>query len=233
MAEIAASQLAMSDIADDQTFMQEVAASQTAMTEVGNSSTARAEVYASGTALAEIRPVDQAIAKLTAGEAGRDASNFPDMATLAGSRSAMDDVAGSLTAMQEVAVSQTAMQGVANSQVAVEEIGSNSHENIAAKTVLNSSTATAEFKQSSLLETDEKFYNSAFNADGVNFNRRAIVTQFDDNGAGRTQLLFRFEEGDRSDVFDRNNTFIIRGADVENGFNNESGNIGITGIFLE
>jgi len=138
MQDIVARQQSSKILARGQKAVAAAAASQVAMDEIGNSATARQEVLASSTALSEIRSVEQALAKLIAGEAGEDASSYPDMATLAGDATAMQGVAASQTAMQGVAASQTAMQEIAASSTAMQEVAGSS---TAMQEVAGSSTA--------------------------------------------------------------------------------------------
>jgi hypothetical protein len=146
MQAIAARQESSKVLARSQKASAAAAASQVAMDEVGNSATARAEVYSSPTALSEIRPVDQAIAKLSVGEAGEDASSYPDLATLVSDATAMAAVADSQTAMEELVASSTAMQAVADSSTAMQEVISSP---TALQEVADSQTAMVEVADSS------------------------------------------------------------------------------------
>jgi hypothetical protein len=169
------------------------------MQEVSSSQTAMQEVAASQTAMQEV----------------------------SSSQTAMQEVAASQTAMQEVATSQTAMQEVAASQTAINEIGSNTNENITANTVLNSSTATTEFKNSSLEEKFSKGFGNANNASGPITNSRVLVTSNNNSGGRGTGITYENDVGPETQG---DTTFIINGANVNEGFSFAGSEVDFNGI---
>jgi hypothetical protein len=119
------------------------------------------------------------------------------------------------------------MQEVAASQTAINEIGSNANENITANTVLNSSTATTEFKNSSLKETFVKNFDIASNASGAITNSRVIVTSNNNGGDGGTGISFSNDVGPETQG---DTTFIANEANVNRGNSFQGGSIEIDGI---
>lgn len=236
---IAASQTAMADMATSQTAMEEVAASQTAMEEITASQTAMQEIAASQTAMTEIDKNDFAVRAIMCGTTTQDPTTFADadaisqdataMQEIVGNQTTMNTIAASQTAMQEIANSQTAMAEVANSQTAINEIGSNTKENISANTVLNSSTATSEFKNSDLSTNFSYSYGNAENDGRGNItNARVLVTSNNNSGnAGGTNIDFGNSVGPETQA---DTTFIINGANSNDGNSNADGSTVISGI---
>jgi hypothetical protein len=131
--------------------------------------------------------------------------------------------------MQEVAASQTAMQEVAASQTAVDAIGSNANKNIAANTVLNSSTATQEFSNSPLEQRFSYSYGDARFANGGITGSRVLVTSNNNSGFAGVGISFSNDVGPTTSG---GSTFIINGASA-NGSNGQfSGSVGINGIVI-
>jgi hypothetical protein len=156
MRQVAASQVAIQEIISSSTARPEIAASPAAMVEIGNSATARAEVYASQTMLSEITPVEQAIAALSAGEAGEDASEYPDMATVASDDSVMQALANSQTAISPLTDSQVALDAIANDPLVQNNIYNS---NIATNALQNSPlvenvSSTVEVEEPKTLKSD-------------------------------------------------------------------------------
>jgi len=184
MRQVAASQLAMQEIISSSTARQETVASPAAMVEIGNSATARAEVYASQTMLSEVIAVDQAIAALSVGEAGGDASEYPDMATVASDESVM----------QALADSPTAMSGLADSQVALDEIGNSP---VVMNTMYNSNIAINAMQSGALVQSESSFINNK-QQDVTIKNDRVILFQHNPGASGKRSNQPLFAANDNS-----------------------------------
>jgi hypothetical protein len=199
---IASSQAGRDELFASEVAMEEVASSSTAMQEFLNRGAARSDLFSSQLAMEQV---------------ARDST-------------AMNLIAPNSTFMQEVADSQPAMAGVANSGTAMSIIGSNSNENVTASTVLNSQTATAELRASSLKRRYEEDYFNARRAGGRNItNARVLVTSNNNNGDDRTGINFNRDVGSRTQ---QGTTFIINSANMNGGRGTTGGDISFRGITL-
>jgi hypothetical protein len=152
------------------------------------------------------------------------------MEAVATSQGAMQELAASQTAMQEIAASQTAMQEVAASQTAINVIGSNTNKDITENTVLNSSTATSEFKNSDL-ETSfaRNFNNSKFDTGPIT-ESRVLVTSNNNVGSLNAGISFVNDVGPETQD---DTTFIINKASSNSGNSNGGGGVSIDGIVID
>jgi len=152
------------------------------------------------------------------------------MTSAANSQGVMEEIAASQTAMEEIATSQTAMAEVANSQTAINKIGSSTNKNITANTVLNSTTATAELKNSNVKQTFEKSFNFAANSDGPITDKRILVTSNNTSGDSGTGITYENDVGPETQA---DTTFIVNGANSNDPNRGGGGTVGFEGIEIK
>jgi len=218
--EMVGSQTAMQELSDSSAAMDEIASSAASMEAVVNSGVARTEVTANSTARTQI------ISSSTA------------MNKVANSQAFMSDIASDSTFMSEVANSSTAMEQIADSQTAINEIGAPSNENVAANTVLNSSTATNKLQRSSIDRNFSYNFNQSSNVRNQGSttrsavkDRRVLVTNNTVvNGGQDVNARVTNAAGPE---FQSGTTFIANDVDVNVGRRRGSGNVSYNVIFIE